>query len=165
MGLGLTPEQICHGILERERGEAISYGVSDPAIFQRNGGPSIGETMAIHGVAWRRGDNKRIPGWEQVRSRLSGAAVDGAVVPTLYVADTCQELIRCLPAMQHDSSDAEDLDTDGEDHCVDALRYGCMSRPVVRSLSPEKPPSRSPTKGMTINELFGLDDNNRVIKR
>jgi hypothetical protein len=33
---------------------------------------------------------------------------------------------------QHDPDRPEDIDTDGEDHAVDALRYGCMARPYMR---------------------------------
>ncbi|RZI71317.1 MAG: hypothetical protein EOP13_18395 [Pseudomonas sp.] len=49
--------------------------------------------------------------------------------PALYIFETCTNLNRTLPALQHDTHRPEDLDSDGEDHCADALRYGCMSRP------------------------------------
>ncbi|MCC7186393.1 MAG: hypothetical protein IT185_09155, partial [Acidobacteria bacterium] len=41
----------------------------------------------------------------------------------------------------HDPDRPEDVDTDGEDHAPDALRYGCMSRPSVRKV-PENEPGR-----------------------
>ena len=69
-GLKMTADLVAQGIVEREKGERIRYGVADPAIFIRDGGPSIGETMAIHKCMWRRADNKRKAGWEQVRQRL-----------------------------------------------------------------------------------------------
>jgi len=71
-----------------------------------------------------------------VRSRLLGT--DGK--PGLYIFSTCTNLIRTLPALQHDTHKPEDLDSDGEDHCADSLRYGCTSRPwktVVRA-EPQK---------------------------
>jgi hypothetical protein len=34
--------------------------------------------------------------------------------------------------MQHDAHQPEDLDTDGEDHAVDDVRYACLSRPFVQ---------------------------------
>ena len=49
-----------------------------------------------------------------------------------YVFKTCVHIIRTLPALQHDLTDPEDCDTDGEDHAPDTLRYGFMSRPWRR---------------------------------
>jgi hypothetical protein len=47
----------------------------------------------------------------------------------------CPYLIRTLPSMVSDERDPEDVDTDGEDHAVDALRYFVMGRPSPGSLS------------------------------
>ena len=47
----------------------------------------------------------------------------------LVVFSTCTDLIRTLPVMQHDKDNPEDIDTDGEDHGVDDVRYACLSRP------------------------------------
>ena len=49
----------------------------------------------------------------------------------LFVFSTCKALIRTLPALQHDHSRAEDVDTEQEDHAPDEARYSCMSRPYV----------------------------------
>lgn len=132
VGLKMTADKVAQGIVEREKGERIRYGVADPAIFIVNGGPSIGETMAIHKCSWRRGDNKRMSGWEQVHIRLKGE--NG--VPMLYFCDNCEDSIRTLPVLQHDEVNTEDLDTDGEDHAADELRYACMSRPWHPRLTP-----------------------------
>ena len=85
-GLKMTADLVAQGILEREKDEIIKYGVADPAIFIRNGGPSIAETMAIHKCMWRRGDNKRLPGWQQLRQRLLGQHGE----PMLYFDETCE---------------------------------------------------------------------------
>jgi hypothetical protein len=122
-GLGMTADLVQKEILSLEKDERIRYAVADPSIFIRNGGPSIAESMAR--CRWRRGDNKRQPGWEQVRQRLVGQ--NGA--PMMYFADSCEDTIRTLPVLQHDETNEEDLDTDGEDHAADEIRYACMSRP------------------------------------
>ena len=127
VGLKMTADAVAEGIALRERGERIRYGVADPAIFIRDGGPSIGETMAIHRCSWRRADNKRKAGWEQLRQRLVGEAG----VPMLYFTDSCEDTIRTLPVLQHDETDPEDLDTDAEDHAADETRYAVMSRPWI----------------------------------
>lgn len=137
VGLKLHAEAVAAGILERTpKGEEIAYTVCDPAMWQEDGGPSIAERMIrAKLVGLRHADNKRQPGWEQVRSRLAGD--DGR--PMLYVMDNCRHLIRTLPAMQHDEVRAEDLDTEAEDHAVDELRYACMSRPFLRAIEAPKP--------------------------
>ena len=57
----------------------------------------------------------------------------------LFIFSTCTNLVRTLPALQHDESNLEDLDSDGEDHAADALRYGLMSRPwVTHDSKPKK---------------------------
>lgn len=150
-GLKMPAAEVAEGILKLERGELIRYAVADPSIFIRNGGPSINELMFK--CRWRAADNKREPGWEQVRQRLVGT--DGR--PMLYIGDECQDLIRTLPILQHDESDPEDLDTEGEDHAADELRYACMSRiwkpapaPLTQhTLTLPKLPSQ-----ITINELI-----------
>ena len=56
----------------------------------------------------------------------------------LYFFSTCVAAIRTLPMLQHDPLKAEDLDTDSEDHAADAIRYGCMARPWLRSARSEE---------------------------
>src|SRR5262245_50934367 len=81
VGLKLHAEEVGKGILEREHGESIAYGVLDPSAFKEDGGPSIAERVArgSGGKVWfRHADNTRVPargamgGWDQMRSRLVG---------------------------------------------------------------------------------------------
>ncbi len=46
----------------------------------------------------------------------------------------CQNLVRTLPGLVHDELKPEDVNTDGEDHAPDALRYGLMSRPAPKPI-------------------------------
>ena len=126
-GLKMSSKDVAEGILIREKGEIIKDAVADPSIFIRNGGPSIGEEMAKHGVSFRRADNKRIPGWEQLRVRLIGS--NG--VPMLYFCETCVDSIRTIPSLQHGVNNLEDINTDMEDHAADDVRYAVMSRPWI----------------------------------
>lgn len=144
VGLKMTVEEVAEGIASRET-EPVTYGIADPAIFAQDGGPSIAERMLLKGVVWRRGDNKRIPGWEQVRQRLIGEDDK----PMMYVFNTCADFIRTFPALQHSETKPEDVDTDGEDHAGDEARYACMSRPW-KAATPKPPEiARLPT----FNEL------------
>lgn len=141
VGLRLTVEQVADRLHEAEIGdEKMAYAVADPAIFATDGGPSIGERFAARHQLFRPADNRRTgklgasAGWDLVRQRLIGD--DG--VPMLYLFSTCTNLIRTLPVMQHDQARPEDLDTNAEDHAVDALRYACNSRPWMRAEEPRR---------------------------
>ena len=136
VGLRLTAEVVADGIKQREQDDPMPMtGVADPAMFAEDGGPSIAQRMIGRGVVFRPADNKRVPqrgamgGWDQLRSRLVGDADNN---PMILFFSTCKDLIRTLPAMQHDDARPEDLATESEDHSVDAARYGVMARPFVR---------------------------------
>jgi len=146
VGLKLTAEQVGDGIVAREKGDPrLSYGVLDPSAFKEDGGPSIAERInsvlikakmqPFHGA-----DNSRIAlrgamgGWDQMRARLVGMEDR----PMVYFFSTCRDAIRTIPALQHDQARPEDVDTEGEDHAGDEVRYACMSRPWVRpAVKPE----------------------------
>lgn len=66
-------------------------------------------------VYFDRGDHARIDGKMQVHHRL---AFDEYGVPMLYVFNTCKHFIRTVPNLVYDEKDVEDIDTDGEDHCL-----------------------------------------------
>ena len=144
VGLKMDASRVAQGVAARTpQGEAITYSVMDPACFKFDGGPTIAETFAINGVTCRPADNARIAqrgaigGWDQVRARLVG---DNDGRPMVLIFNTCSHLIRTLPALQHDQDRPEDVDTDGEDHAPDALRYACMSRPWIRVVEQPKKP-------------------------
>lgn len=161
-GLFMTADKVAEEILRQEANERIRYAVADPAIFIRNGGPSIAESMAR--CRWRRADNKRQPGWEQVRQRLAGDIIDGQKVPMMYFADSCEDTLRTLPVLQHDEDDVEDLDTDGEDHAADEIRYACMSRPWKPKLQVQKQGLSMPLlpTQYTFNDLVAQSRKKRI---
>jgi hypothetical protein len=143
VGLKMFAEDVGRGVLEREKGEKVKYGVADPSIFVRDGGPSIGERMLVKGCAWRPADRKRMVGWDMLRRYLVG---DGGI-PMLYFLEQCEATIRTIPTIQHDEHNTEDVDTDGEDHAPDETRYAVMSRPwVPREVAAEAGPPADPLR-------------------
>jgi hypothetical protein len=152
VGLKMPAEQVGAGIADREIGDGVQNGhsVLDPSAFSSDGGPSIEERIANGSrdgngkirVSFRRADNKRVAGdgpmggWDQVRARLVGQ--DDR--PMIYFFETCTHAIRTLPALQHDELHPEDVDTEGEDHAPDEIRYACMSRPFLPSNKPKPEP-------------------------
>lgn len=163
-GLRLYAEDVGRGILERERGERIDFGVIDPSAYATDGGPSIAERIArgTNGkVMMRRADNKRVgvngcmSGWDQVRGRLGGEDHEraGDKVPMLFFFETCHHLLRTLPMMQHDPDRPEDIDTTAEDHAADTLRYACMARPYARPTPEHKKPITT-IRDVTFGQLW-----------
>ncbi len=132
VGIKMNAPDIAKNIREMQGGEKMNDQVADPAIFDISSGESISEQMAKNKVFFRPADNKRVNGWQQVRSRLTG--IDGR--PMLYFIRDCHNLVRTLPIMQYDVTKPEDLDTDLEDHAVDTLRYMLMARPLIVSIPP-----------------------------
>lgn len=131
-GLKWPPGQVFREIarIEKEHrwlmGKKIT-GIADPAIWDAETGESIADTAGRHGLFFTPGDHKRLPGWLQVHHRL---AFDENGYPRLYVFKNCRAFIRTLPLLQYDRTRPEDLDTEGEDHVADEVRYFCMSRPI-----------------------------------
>lgn len=149
VGLKMFAEDVASGILEREKGEYVRYGVADPQIFVRDGGPSIGERMLMKKCAFRPADRKRKVGWDQLRRYLEGE--DG--IPMIYFAESCEATIRTIPTIQHDDHDSEDVDTDSEDHAADETRYGVMSRPWIPKQIIHIPTGEKNPGDMTFGEL------------
>jgi hypothetical protein len=139
-GLKLTAEEVGDGIVQRDLGEKIDFGDLDPSAFARNGGPSIAERLADRGAYFNRADNTRVGsrgalgGWDLVRQRLKGEDA-----PLIYFFANCPDTIRTLPAVQHDPHRIEDVDSSGNDHCADSVRYACAARPWVRDKPGTKP--------------------------
>lgn len=118
--------------------EDIKYGVFDPSIWARKGDSELSgaekmtmrhrelTTKALHLI---QGNNDRINGWGQVREYLKPFIRNGQKIAKLQVFRTCENLIRTLPALVYDKHRVEDVDSDGEDHGPDGIRYGIMSRP------------------------------------
>lgn len=110
--------------------------VGDPAIWGSDGTESIGTLMERERVYFQRGDHARIDGKMQVHHRL---VFDDYGKPMLYVFKGCKHFIRTLPALVYDETDVEDVDTDGEDHIYDELRYVCMENPIAAPLIVKRP--------------------------
>ena len=131
-GIKWTPAQVFSEIhkIETEhrwlKGKRIR-GIADPAIWDAEFGESIAEVAAKHQVFFEKGDHQRIPGWMQVHYRL---AFDENGFPMMYIFKNCKAFIRTIPLLQFDDHKVEDLDTEGEDHVADEVRYFLMSRPI-----------------------------------
>ena len=133
VGVRWEPARVARAIRRIEgedpnlRGRRV-LGVGDPAIWASTGTESIGALMEREGVYFERGENSRLDGKMQVHHRL---AFDAGGFPMLYVFETCRHFIRTVPNLVYDEADVEDVDTGGEDHIYDELRYVCMKNPIA----------------------------------
>lgn len=139
----LDAEQLSERIIQAEWEDPREIvGVLDTECWANRGqvGPSIAEVMINAGVRWVKADKgpgSRLNGKREVHRRLSTSNPAGK--PTLFIFDTCKELIRIMPALPLDAHNPEDVDTKyPEDHLYDALRYGLMSRQVNTYLHPSE---------------------------
>jgi hypothetical protein len=124
-GAGYRDDEQAEMIADAIEGETFTAKIADPSMFNRQpNGQSIANVYAKAGVGVSRGNNDRVPGWQAVRRLLADQA---DAEPGLIFFSTCRNATRTFPALVHDPSKVEDLDTTGEDHAADACRYFAMS--------------------------------------
>jgi hypothetical protein len=133
-GLRMTSKNVAIGIKARERlmgiENRVTMGPADSAIYAVTDDASIGQNMESEGVFWTMADKKagsRKNGWELIRDRLSATGEDDTDRPGLIVFDTCRDFIRTMPPIPRDPKDADDIDTDAEDHIADEVRYRVLA--------------------------------------
>lgn len=114
-------------VSSRLPGEKIHRSYADPSCWAMRDTLNTADQWKDAGWKNYKAKNGRIDGWMRVREYLMPMD-DG--FPAVQIFDNCTNLIRTLPNMMHDDVNPEDLDTDLEDHAVDAFRYGLMTRPL-----------------------------------
>ncbi len=122
--------------IEKETLERDIYGVADPSIWDESRGRDAC-TAAIfekQGIYFEKGNNSRLSGKMQMHSRLR---FDEEGKPGLYVFSNCVNTIRTIPELVYSQTNTEDIDTEGEDHIYDAIRYFLMLVPQ-KSEPPKK---------------------------
>ena len=109
--------------------EGCNTMVADPSVWTTikkfESDKSIAEIFSAVGWNMVKGKNDRVSGLARVHDYLKGIASDGR--PLLMVFDTCHAFIRTIPVLVVDDKNPEDLDTNGEDHVYDEVRYFLMS--------------------------------------
>lgn len=134
--LGMTPER-----------ETIIGTYADPSIWaedqygtgdnlEQYTAKSLQQKFESEGLYCKKGNNDRLSGWNNMRDLI---AWDANRKPKFFVFENCTETIRTIPGLVHDDNNVEDVDTDGEDHLGDAIRYPCMH--TVEAHRQAQPPS------------------------
>ena len=129
----LVVSEAAKAILSRTHEDVVcTYAPSDLWGRTKDTGKAQAELFAANGLPLVKVRNSRIDGWMNVKEWLKPVR-DGAgnTAPRLMMFDTCAELIRCLPLLQHDEHNPNDVATEPHDitHSPDALRYLLDGRP------------------------------------
>lgn len=157
---GLDVDQIAIEINRLSVGEEYEYSIADPAIFSnigftdKYGGQTIAETFARNGIMFLPASNRRVDGWNLLHQYLRWT---DAEPPKLLFFNTCVDSIRTIPALVHDDIKPEDVDTGGEDHAADVVRYFLMSLHERKGLRPMTDVEKKLAKiqqGPTLNERY-----------
>jgi hypothetical protein len=114
---------------------SLRMSVADTSLWtpEKDTGESAAETFGRYGLPLIQADKERVNGWKRLREWLAPAP-DGK--PWLMIHPDCGYLARTLPALVSDETHPEDVDSDGEDHAADALRYFVTARPHPDGAAP-----------------------------
>lgn len=108
-------------------GKFVKAGPADNAIFSSEPGRrSIADEMTDVGVTFIRSDKSpgsRIRGVQLMRTRLEASTKRPMENPGIFVFSTCFHTIRTVPNLENDPKNQEDIDSSGEDHLWDVIRY------------------------------------------
>lgn len=132
-----TSQEIAQRVLAKDAEIYNTYGIkvqpstADTAIWDVRDGTSIAMNMHSHGVDWTRsykGTGSRVSGLSLMRQMLGASKRKELEAPGLYFFKKAVHTIRTLPLLQYDEKKPEDVDSTGEDHCYDVIRYFCSRK-------------------------------------
>ncbi|MES2216644.1 MAG: phage terminase large subunit [Patescibacteria group bacterium] len=140
--------------------EKYQYGVIDAAAFAKAGySETAVEIYMRHGVGvtyqLMPAAKERVVGWNVLHQylRIDKTTVDNPnPQPMLKIFKTCVNMIRTIPSLQHDRLHPEDVDSKGEDHAADELRY------FLRTLREGKAPRPENAVQKRIRQLNEQDE-------
>ena len=95
-------------------------------------GKSAAEIFGDNGIWLSKADNNRIQGWYNLKEWLRPYQDEQSITTAnIVITNNCVNLIRCLPAVQYDKHDPNDVSSEPHEltHSVDALRYFIAGRP------------------------------------
>lgn len=132
---GLIISQAASAILQATpAGETIYQYLAPPDLWNRrqDTGKSVADLFAERGICLARAKNDRVQGWLGLKEWLRPTVDEtGRPSANLRIFQNCVNLIRCLPAVQFDSRNPNDVAGEPHEltHSVDALRYFVAGRP------------------------------------
>ena len=125
---GLIISEAAARILSSEAsGEHIDVRLAPPDLWNRRQetGKSAVQLFADCGLDFEKSSNERVAGWLALHELLTPRRdTDGEMRPRLTIFSSCRNLIRTLPALQHDTRNPSDTANTPPEltHAPDALR-------------------------------------------
>lgn len=120
--------------VQNVHGVRVMRGPADTQIFNAPQGKAIIDTYRSELVDFDEADKSpgsRITGAKNVIDRMVSSEAFGEgnpmEAPGLFVFSTCKHIIRTVPKLQRDEKKPDDVDSDGEDHAYDPIRYRCLA--------------------------------------
>ena len=129
---------------ERTKSSRIT-GPADTQIWEQRGlgGKCMADIFADNGVPWTKADKKsRQTNAQHVIKRLVDHD-DQTKVPGLVFFESCDWIIKTLPAIQTSSQNSEEPADGGDDHAADALFYSAAYASRGKSAIPPVRPLKS----------------------
>lgn len=159
---GLTGREFALAIQDKEVNDLVPINHPiDWSVFARTGhtGPTIAESMlSVPGFRLSRADKNREAGWTQIHEHLRPDPATGA--PKIQIFSTCKNTIKQLMSSKVHKTRGEDLDdtrnSEGHWDLLDALRYGIMSRPRIRTFSDDLHKMKQYNRWHQINDYFSI---------
>ena len=102
-------------LLEANGGEQITAWFAHRDLWNRRQetGRSVSDIFAEEGLYLSEVSNNRVAGWYELKRRLQVVENEfGEKRPRLRIFDTCVNLIRTLPGVQHDEKNPNDVAKD-----------------------------------------------------
>lgn len=111
--------------------EDVYIYLAPPDLWNRHKetGKSTADIFAEGNVTLYKTNNDRIQGWLQMKEWLKPYKDEqGCTTAKLKIFNTCKNLIRCLPQVQHDAKRVGDIANEPHEltHSVDAIRGFCV---------------------------------------
>lgn len=111
--------------------EDVYMYLAPPDLWNRHKetGKSTADIFAEGNVTLYKTNNDRIQGWLQMKEWLKPYKDEqGCTTAKLKIFNTCKNLIRCLPQVQHDAKRVGDIANEPHEltHAVDAIRGFCV---------------------------------------
>jgi len=136
-GLGLTATEVAINIKTYEKQlqhglykNTIMPGNADNSIYSKESNRhSVGDAMEKEGIRFIKSDKSpgsRVRGWQNMIRMFKNCQSDE--LDGLYVFNTCPRLVAHVSEIISDKTNPEDINTKGNDHDLDTLRYGTLSK-------------------------------------
>lgn len=135
------------------------YGPMDASCWRQEGhGPTLGETFQQLGTGFIKSAKDPDGAADQIRTRMRRRSPTGRgneVVAGLRFFTTCKTRVQLpngqwdetgpivtIPTVPFDANNPDRWDTTGDDHDLDALGYGVLSRPLQGTVDEPLPPGQ-----------------------